>query len=290
MRFFSPQRGGWWPSVLWFHWKWSKKEGLNFNRLVFFLKGKVLESFLTASWAAGKGSAGKGSIDRDRTVVWWILASTGGPAAPHEETGANRNPRGCWGSGRCAGSGKVRIRKSRPGNKGENSGWGICHREDTKQVGEFDLEGMGGPREPEAGQTEALGGHRLKVEWLEFKYAAEGSLWASRSPTPHWWNVNAAPAQGFSAFLILCLLGLSYDVSIPSSVALFHGSTHPYLVYSLSSWISSMPKKSLSLWPHELRDLSWGCLTHCIVQSPPQKKTGITKQNSYSQINTGNHF
>ena len=53
--FFLIQHGGWWPSVLWFQRKWSRKEGFRFNRLVFFLKEKVLKSFLTTSWAAEVG-------------------------------------------------------------------------------------------------------------------------------------------------------------------------------------------------------------------------------------------
>lgn len=53
--FFLIQHGGWWPSVLWFQRKWSRKEGFHFHRLVFFLKQKVLQSFLTTSWAAEVG-------------------------------------------------------------------------------------------------------------------------------------------------------------------------------------------------------------------------------------------
>ena len=53
--FFLIQHGGCWPSVLWFQRKWSRKEGFHFHRLVFFLKQKVLKSFLTTSWAAEVG-------------------------------------------------------------------------------------------------------------------------------------------------------------------------------------------------------------------------------------------
>lgn len=53
--FFLIQHGGWWLSVFWSHRKWNRKEGFSFNCLVFFLKEKVLKSFLTASWAAEVG-------------------------------------------------------------------------------------------------------------------------------------------------------------------------------------------------------------------------------------------
>lgn len=91
------------------------------------------------------------------------------------------------------------------------------------------------------------------------------------APTPHWWNVNAAPAQGFSAFLILCLLGLSYDVSIPSVC-----STLPW-VHSSSPGLFSIILNLFNAQEEPFFVASWAqgfIMKDCIVQSPPKKKQG----------------
>lgn len=156
----------------------ARKGGLNFYRLAFFQKGKVLQSF---ALPLGQEKAGKCWQTQGRGLAGSAIKQ-GDEQAHTRNVVRTEMPRGAEGQGSVQEVGKGSgTRKSRPGNKVRNQAKGSVTERTQKSLESLTRE----EQEQVRGQVGMLRGHEIQNQTAQGQMCCRASYGRLLEPLPH---------------------------------------------------------------------------------------------------------